>query len=762
MTLKRTMCAILAASMLATGAVATQSVASAESVSSAKTVSVEASGADYGLMDNIQDGVILHCFDWKYKDIMAEIPNIAEAGFTAVQTSPAQRDDSFGVWYMLYQPQSFSISSNALGTKAELQALCDEAEKYGVKVIVDVVANHLRGDGYGTVDSSLDRTTHPEYYHGLGGSTNDGDRYSVTHNDVGMADLNSENTDLQNIILNYTKELQGVGVDGIRWDTAKHISLPSEGCDFWKTVTSQGLYHYGEILNTPGGDNPNGLMNEYTSIISVTDNKYSTAVRDAIVEGRVPDSVGYWEPIAGVKKNKLVFWAESHDTYSNNGEYGEATQFNSQNQMDRTWAIVAAQGQATSLYFSRPAQTEKSKIMAGDKGSTHFTAPEVAEVNKFHNAMNGQKEYYSKGSDAAAVCREQGAVVVKPTGSGSVSVPNGGSTTAPGEYVDQVSGNTFTVTASTISGTVGDSGIAVLYSGVINNKASVSATPSDSSFTTDTLSITLGLKNADSGTYSTSEGDSGSFKDGDKITIGSKTDAKGTSKKITVTLKATGEDGEEVSKTFTYTKSDPSLRTYIYFDNSTYNWSSVYAYVYEGEGTTAKSNAAWPGVQMTKDSATGYYVLDVEDLKNGAVIFSDGTGSATNRYPADMQPGLEIGGSSKLFGANNSWTDYTAPDSDTDSSSDTDTSVDTDSDSDTDTPVKVKVLSGDANQDGKVSLRDASIVLKASANKATLDSKGELAADVNDDRKINSLDAVSIQRYDLGIDSYSIGKTVEK
>ena len=45
---------------------------------------------DYGLMDNIQDGTILHCFDWKYADIMAELPNIAAAGFTSVQTSPAQ------------------------------------------------------------------------------------------------------------------------------------------------------------------------------------------------------------------------------------------------------------------------------------------------------------------------------------------------------------------------------------------------------------------------------------------------------------------------------------------------------------------------------------------------------------------------------------------------------------------------------------------------------------------------------------------------
>lgn len=29
----------------------------------------------YGLKDNIQDGVILHCFDWKLSDIKAALPD---------------------------------------------------------------------------------------------------------------------------------------------------------------------------------------------------------------------------------------------------------------------------------------------------------------------------------------------------------------------------------------------------------------------------------------------------------------------------------------------------------------------------------------------------------------------------------------------------------------------------------------------------------------------------------------------------------------
>ena len=67
--------------------------------------------SDYELADNIQDGVILHCFNWKYNDIKAELKNIAEAGFTSIQTSPAQTSVNSGVWYYLYQPMGFAPSN---------------------------------------------------------------------------------------------------------------------------------------------------------------------------------------------------------------------------------------------------------------------------------------------------------------------------------------------------------------------------------------------------------------------------------------------------------------------------------------------------------------------------------------------------------------------------------------------------------------------------------------------------------------------------
>ena len=359
---------------------------------------------EYGLRDNIQDGVILHCFDWKYNDIKAMLPEIAEAGFSAIQTSPAQRDDSYGVWYMLYQPQSFSIATNALGSKEELTSLCNEAHKYGIKVVVDVVANHMRGDG-SNVDSNMSRNSHSDYWHqnnlGSGGTVGDhgqaidwNNRWEVHQGRIGMEDLNSEHSGVQQAVSNYIDELKSIGVDGIRWDAAKHIGLPSENCGFWPAVTGKGLWHYGEILKGPSdageGKAEKGLMEEYTQYMSVTDNEYGKTLRDAFNEGKAPNYYGNWV-VDGIAENKLVYWGESHDTWSNNDDWGFSNKM-SQNVIDRAYAVAASRNQISALYFSRPGSTVKEQIMAGEKGSTHFTSKEVAEVNHLHNATVGERE----------------------------------------------------------------------------------------------------------------------------------------------------------------------------------------------------------------------------------------------------------------------------------------------------------------------------------------------------------------------------------
>ena len=314
----------------------------------------------YGLKDNIQDGVILHCFDWTLADIQEEIPNIAKAGFTAVQTSPVhERAGKGSVWYDVYRPYDFKIG-NGLGTEADLKALCAKAHEYGVKVIVDVVANHT---DYGNV---ADRLTDQGLYHQPFDVGNWHDRHQVTFGMIGMWDLDTNNPTVQAIIKQYIQDLKACGVDGIRWDAIKHIGLPSEGDSFMQNVVDQEMYNYGEILDSTGGDD-NVLFPEYQTYMSITDNGYGNGFANSFAGGSINESVGNFNQ-RNAKTEKLVYWGESHDTYANDG--GESKN-KSQNVIDRAYAVVAGNNGATALYFSRPAQKAKNDIKFG-KGSVWY------------------------------------------------------------------------------------------------------------------------------------------------------------------------------------------------------------------------------------------------------------------------------------------------------------------------------------------------------------------------------------------------------
>ena len=412
------------------------------------------------LPTNIKDGVILHCFDWKYTDIQAELSNIKAAGFLTVQTSPAQANlTSQDSWNLLYRPRDSKAGPNVLGTATELKALCTAAHNMGMKVIVDVVANHTDG----SLDWVADFWKNTDLYHDFNLGANDGSRYNVTHGHIGMHDLKTEDSRVQNKFKEYVAELKSLGVDGIRWDAAKHIGLPSEGDNFWAAVIDNTMYNYGEILNSCGGDENThkACLREYTSYMSITDNVYSTNnVLAAFKNGNVPGTAGCWT--FDTNNANFVYWGESHDTYCN---FGDASNGVDQNIVDRAYAVAASHNAIPALYLSRPNGSGTGAV-CGQKGSTHFTSSEVAEVNKFHNAMAGKADYYTAGNGVCSITRQNGgAIIVKGSGSGYVSVANGGGYATAGNYTDRISGNQFVVTATTITGMVGSSGIAVIYNG---------------------------------------------------------------------------------------------------------------------------------------------------------------------------------------------------------------------------------------------------------------------------------------------------------
>ena len=500
----------------------------------------------YGLKDNIQDGVILHCFDWTLADIQEEIPNIAKAGFTAVQTSPVhERAGKGSVWYDVYRPYDFKIG-NGLGTEADLKALCAKAHEYGVKVIVDVVANHT---DYSNVAARL---LDLSLYHQLGHGIDWNNRNDVTHGEIGMKDLDTNNPTVQAIIKQYIQDLKACGVDGVRWDAIKHIGLPSEGDSFMQNVVDQEMYNYGEILDNTGG-NDKILFPEYQTYMSITDNGYGNGFANSFAGGSINESVGNFNQ-RNAKTEKLVYWGESHDTYANDG--GESKN-KSQNVIDRAYAVVAGNNGATALYFSRPAQKAKNDIKFGDKGSVHFKDAEVAQVNHMHNVCAGEPNYYVKGNGVCAQVRKSGAIIVLGSGSDrDVTVANGagdGKWLKSGTYKDMVGGGAFTVNASTISGHVGESGIAVIYNaGPIVLTPEVVFNPADgTAFSDESLTVTATPLNAVSAWIQVNDGAKQTFTAAKQFTVGADV-AYG--KNVTITWGATDKDGKTESGSVTYKK----------------------------------------------------------------------------------------------------------------------------------------------------------------------------------------------------------------
>ena len=429
----------------------------------------------------VQDGLTLHCWNWSFAEIEANMAAIAAQGYTAIQTSPIQplkeatSDKAVGShWWVYYQPIDFVISTadgNALGTKEDLESMITVAHQYGIQVIVDVVANHLANETGNNLSPEIPEYLRREdFWHDITKNTNDwNNRFEVTQYCMsGLPDLNTGNAELQQIVLDFLKECVDAGVDGFRFDAAKSIETPDDDAayasDFWPTVVGgaetyaqdtygKDLYVYGELLDTTGGV----ALSAYTKYMAITDNSWGNSLRGNIASGNAAMAAGYNK---AVDASVLVLWAESHDTYATEDK-NQSSAGVSEEDIIKTWALVAARADAMGLYFARP---ESNTQLLGVASVTGWANEEVKEINLFHNAYVGQAEVVSNENGVSYVERgTTGVVLVKVADTTSATVSVTAHAMADGEYVDQITGNTFTVADGKITGVIGTTGVAVVY-----------------------------------------------------------------------------------------------------------------------------------------------------------------------------------------------------------------------------------------------------------------------------------------------------------
>ncbi|MEE0675127.1 MAG: alpha-amylase, partial [Ruminococcus sp.] len=85
-------------SIVAAATVLTSSLAFSISAQAAQVDDSAAVASEPNIQENAGDGVILHAFNWSYNSIKQNLPQIAAAGYSTVQTSPVTQPKDFGPW----------------------------------------------------------------------------------------------------------------------------------------------------------------------------------------------------------------------------------------------------------------------------------------------------------------------------------------------------------------------------------------------------------------------------------------------------------------------------------------------------------------------------------------------------------------------------------------------------------------------------------------------------------------------------------------
>lgn len=666
-----------------------------------------------GLTEKVEDGTILHTWCWSYATVKENIPEIAAAGFSAIQVSPLSLckeggKNINGGWYWHYQPVDYEVFGNyQMGTLEDFKAMCQQAHAYGLKVIVDTVINHCTSD-YGAISDTITGAFDGQAFHDHSDHAHEAanwsevDRYEETQYPLsGLYDWNTQRQDVQDYLKNFLIKCVEYGADGFRFDAAKLIELPDDksdtygngfASDFWPYVLQNGAsFQYGEALQEGGrheydqgadaksgfDDSDSSRLGAYQSLsfttpegqeqpFFTTASYYGFRVRDCISTGDLSvDRIGDFLMPEGATAHRTVTWVESHDNYCNNASYLQLDD----RQVIQAWAVVAARAGGTPLFYSRPmgasATDPWGNDVIGPAGSNMYKDPQVVAVNFFANEMGDDVPEYLQNpmGDTSLLMIERGnegfagCVIVNTGDEDRVLTDVPVAAMADGTYTDAAFGGSFTVSGGKLSGTVKAGKVAVVYrsrldaADRVSFKAAVELDQATQDFLTDSIRTTILVRNCASAVYQIDGGAQIPCVNGTVLTFGADME-----KDRAVTVKVTGFDagGAVVAETeATYTKRVAHGQTVAYFDGRAYpDWDDIFVYVYSNDG----NNGGWPGVRPEKlDNGLYRYVLPyaLESASGIHVMWTNNGTKTEGKQELPMEPRTSM-----IYKADRTWVAY--------------------------------------------------------------------------------------------------------
>ncbi len=210
----------------------------------------------------------------KFRSLEQRLPELRDLGVTVIWLMPIQPVGEFnrkGKLGSLYAVQDYYGVNPRFGTMEDFKSLVQTTHKLGMKIIIDLVANHTSWDSQLIME-------HPEWF-----TTNaEGAIVAPNVDWTDVADLNYDSHELRKYMISMMEYwVQNVGIDGFRCDVAELVPT-----DFWERARKE-LDKIKPVMMLSEGT----LPEHHVEAFDIT---YSWAVCDAfakVMRGSTPVSI---------------------------------------------------------------------------------------------------------------------------------------------------------------------------------------------------------------------------------------------------------------------------------------------------------------------------------------------------------------------------------------------------------------------------------------------------------------------------------------
>lgn len=332
-----------------------------------------------GYTPSVKADVIYQAFDIPFQEIKNQLPQLKANGFTYIQVSPPEKSNPSDQWWARYQPVDFTVIESRLGNENDLKELINAAHEQGLKILVDVVLNHMANASPYVENLQYPRFSRADFH--PRGDVNDNNCPTVTNGWLGgnLPDLNTSSPYVQGELRNYLTKLLDLGVDGFRVDAIKHIAV-ADARNIFEVVPSD-KYIYGEIIGA--------TCNEYSTYpaihnIDITDYGLLGRLKTAFSLGG--DLRSLINPQGVLPGTIEVTFSKTHDTIPRDGRCEGLCQgynFDSRDQMLANAYLLARQDGLPLIYL--------------DDGND----PIVRAGANFHEKLLAQRQNFRNGKEIA-------------------------------------------------------------------------------------------------------------------------------------------------------------------------------------------------------------------------------------------------------------------------------------------------------------------------------------------------------------------------